>query len=460
MVRTILGVNETVSDEKLEEIFEVLTEEFDLFDENGSALYTKPSCLLPMSSNLINMVKHNKSSGALSGNNTNNDVRPGPSNDSRQSVVTTADTASDSGQSVSTKPVPVGRKKDKNRENVTETVQSKLFKIYEKKSRDSKQFPKKMSMLTKNEGHYLVKNAVVTDEVLTRIESIEPSLKGTDISNFLKSMSYLNENEFNELYLFPNVPDGYFVLPGDRIEPNKVELFDLLIHDRRNREKRITYLFQNKKGLDYHTRDACAQIRNSAELLWHDFMCGHKRHIELFWEMVVESTTAPSAYRHFVRERLLTITKQEFLEMFDDDVKLVFVLAFAPKTAKHNQLLKWDFKHITSKTLIESDPKFGSEVHCALKETYILNELGYLTDSFIDMTQLNFQKVCGDHPKLKQLGIQKRNALHSFLKKHGTCDLSTIAKLELLTLDNCFNTFQIGGGGRRFNLQICHINSC
>ncbi|CAC5387547.1 unnamed protein product [Mytilus coruscus] len=233
-----------------------------------------------------------------------------------------------------------------------------------------------------------------------------------------------------------------------------------MIHDRRNREKRISYLFQNKKGLDYHTRDACAQIRNSAELLWHDFMCGHKRHIELFWEMVVESTTATSAYRHFVRERLLTLNKQEFLEMFDDDVKLVFVLAFAPTNAKHNQFLKWDFKHITSKILKESDPKFGSEVHAALKEKDILNELGYLTDSFIDMTQLNFQKVCGDHPDLKQLGTKKRNALHSFLKKHGTCDLSTIAKLELLTLDNCFNTFQIGGSGRRFNLQICHIKSC
>lgn len=446
-VRKILGVDETFSEEKLEKIFNVLTDEFDLFDETGSALFTKSSCLLPMSSELCTMNKSKKISnkrkrttvrksnsvGAKSGDSTNYDEIPGPSSSSRQS------------------------RKERHKEDGKDPVRSTLFKIYENKSTDTKELPKKISMLRKKEAHYIVTNAVVTKELFRQIEIVEPSLKKTDIFNFLKAMSSLNENEFNELFLFSNVPDGYFVLPGDRIEPNKVELFDLLIHDGRNRQKRITYLFQNKKGLDYHTRDACAQIRNSAELLWHDFMRGHKQHIKLFWEMVVESTTAPSAYRHFVKKRLLKLNKQEFLGMFDDDVQLVFVLAFAPTNAKHNQFLKWNFKPITNEMLCEQH--FDSDIHAALQEKDILNELGYLTDSFIDMTQIKFGGECVKNSHLKKLSIEKRNALYKFLKNNGTCDMSTIAKLELLTLDNCFNTFQIGGGGRRFKLQICHIKS-
>ncbi|VDH89952.1 Hypothetical predicted protein [Mytilus galloprovincialis] len=437
-IKTVLGLDKTFPDDKLKEIFEILTDEFDLFDDTGNALFTKHSCLFPMTSKLC----------SKSGKVSNNNSTPGSSNSLDQSILTPVE-SSDGTVSL----VPKGRTNEKKRNK----IRLKLLDIFEKKLKDTKGLLTKIAMLSKNETHYVVENAVVTTELLSKINVIEPSLKDTDIFNFLKSFSNLNENEYNELYLFASAPDGYFVLPGDRIEPNKVELFDLLVHDS---EKRVSYLFQVKKGLDYHTRDACAQIRNSAELLWHDFMRGHKRHIELFWENVVESKTATSAYRHFVREKLMTLKKEEFVRMFDDDVQLVFVLAFSTKSAKNNQFLKWDFQLITSEMLYKLDSKFDSTVHSALKEKDILTELGYLADSFIGMTQSIFINVCSNDPRPIKLSIKRKKELYRILRDHGTCDLSTIAKLELLTLDNCFNKFQIGGSGRRFKLQICHIDSC
>jgi len=54
--------------------------------------------------------------------------------------------------------------------------------------------------------------------------------------------------------------------------------------------------------------------------------------------------------------------------------------------------------------------------------------------------------------------IARLKKIHTFLSTKGTCDLSTIAKLELLTLDNCFSRYQIGGK-RHYHLKALQLKS-
>ena len=435
MFQNLLDVNDQV---KLEKILNILTEKYHLFHiTTGDALYKDYSCLLPESSEICRQLKpkkpiKHKRQENIQIDTDDVDQYPGPSSsaDAEKSTKLAIDDDVADG-------IPFKGK---------ESVRQKLFNIYNGLKRDRATVQKTITVLKKMENAFKVNNCILTEDVVTEVHKIEPSLKEERLFNVLKSMSGLNEGEYNELYLFSNEPDGYFVLPGDKIITNGVELFDVLIHDKRLRK---TYLFQNKAGLDYHTRDACAQIRCSAELLWHDFITGHKTHIKLFWNKVMESD-ANSPYRHFLKAKLSTIKKEEFFQMFDDDVKLVFVLGIAPTTKRERSFLKWDFKKITRSSLAE----FENEYDTLLKHE-IVNGEGYLTDSFIEMTQKTFK----DTVKLEQ---KRSNSLYNFLTKHGSCKLSTIAKLELLTLDNAFNNFQLGGGGRengKFILKIFEIES-
>ncbi|WAR22662.1 hypothetical protein MAR_016637 [Mya arenaria] len=240
----------------------------------------------------------------------------------------------------------------------------------------------------------------------------------------------LNENEYNQLYLHQTCTE--IVFPGDRVEANNVELFDILLHDKTRRQ---TFLIYNKNGFGNTTRDACAQIRDSAELLWHDFMRGLQTNIELFWDAGTNSSVALSQYREQLKEKLLSIGKKEYLGIFAKDVKFVFVFAFV-SSAKTDHNLKFDFKALLGRD-------FKSEGLCA-DGTVVLQELqykklvtrdGYLTDKFLGITS-------------------EKN----ILKKKGKCSISTIAKIELLALDKDFAKYQIGGE-RKFDLRILQLKS-
>ena len=313
-----------------------------------------------------------------------------------------------------------------------------------------------LSVLQKTKGEicvqegnkYFVCNPILTEDMMEQIEIIAPSLKEPMLSNFLRCMSLLSEGDYNALYLNYEEDNRFIIFPGDKVLANNVELFDILVYDKENH---TTYLFHNKVGLDHHTRDACAQIRNASELLWHDFMRGQRNHIELFWESAVNSTTAETPYRYFLKRRLEKLGKNTFMEMFDNDAKIVFVLGFVISESNASPKFQWLFKPLTLKDFQEND--LNEHDKTWLEEEGILTESGYVTDYFIGMTQDKFVE------QFKSNDAKKRGKkIYTWLRTTATCNLSTIAKLELLTLNNCFLRYQTGTT-RHYHLKLLQLDS-
>lgn len=176
-------------------------------------------------------------------------------------------------------------------------------------------------------------------------------------------------------------------MPGDKITPNDNELFDVLIRDT---TKNRTYLFQNKKGFDHVTRDACGQLRNSADALWHDLMNGRRTHIELFWKMAM-SDTADSVYRKLLKEKMLDLGKDKFIEAFDSKTVIVFVLSIALPGSRKSALMS-EVRPITKQLLREND--LEADFLQPLKNIGLLNSRGFLTDTFIGLNQEGLVKEC------------------------------------------------------------------
>jgi hypothetical protein len=310
---------------------------------------------------------------------------------------------------------------------------------------------KKREICVQTGSKYFVCNPILTPNMMEQIKRIEPSLEEPRLSNFLRCMCPLSEGDYNALYLNCEDNDDFIIFPGDKVLANNVELFDILVYDKKNH---TTYLFQIKEGLDHHTRVACAQIRNASELLWHDFVRGQRTHIELFWENAVYSKTAETPYRYILKRKLREMGKDKFMKMFDDDAKIVFVLGFVILQSKASSKLRWEFKSLTLKDFQEEGLNEHDKIW--LETEVILTKSGYINDCFIGMTQ---EKLAGkfklSNRKITRLHVKK---IHTFLSTKGTCDLSTIAKLELLTLDNCFSRYQIGGK-RHYHLKALQLDS-
>ena len=308
---------------------------------------------------------------------------------------------------------------------------------------------KKKQTICVQEDKYFVCNPILTKNMMKQINIIRSSLEEPILSIFLRCMSLLSEGDYNALYLNSEENNKFIIFPGDKILANNVELFDILVYDKENH---TTYLFHNKKGLDHHTRDACAQIRNASELLWHDFMRGQLNHIELFWESAVNSTTAETPYRYFLKCRLEKLGKNNFMKMFDKDTKIVFVLGFVLSAPNASPKLQWPFKPLTLEDFLEKD--LSEHDKTWLEEKDILTKSGYLTDCFIGMTKTRF----AEKYKSSVMNFSKLNEIYALLRTKGTCELSTIAKLELLTLNNCFSRYQIGGKSH-YSLKLLQLDS-
>ena len=143
--------------------------------------------------------------------------------------------------------------------------------------------------------------------------------KHEDVARTLRMFASQEEEDFNRTHLFAK---GFYV--GDQIKPNNVELFDIMRHDE---ETNKTYLYHVKRNFDHCTRDACAQIRDSAHLLWADRLEGKHIHIDDFFRLATE-TESKESFRLELKDRLSKLTKEGLTKMFSDDTTLVFVYAF------------------------------------------------------------------------------------------------------------------------------------
>ena len=308
---------------------------------------------------------------------------------------------------------------------------------------------KERQICAQEDDKCFVRNPILTDDMMQQIKRIDSSLQEPILSIFLRCMSLLSEGDYNALYLNYEEDNRFIIFPGDKVLANNVELFDILVYDKENH---TTYLFHNKKGLDHHTRDACAQIRNASELLWHDFVRGQRNHIELFWDSVVNSKTAETPYRYFLKRKLRKLGEDTFMKMFDIHAKIVFVLGFVISRSKASPKLQWKFKPLTLKDFQENGLNEYDKTW--LKEEGILTESRYLTDCFIGMTQDKFVEKF----KSSDMKTARLKKIHTLLRTKATCKLSTIAKLELLTLNNCFSRYQTGGE-RHYHLKLLQLDS-
>ncbi|XP_052792625.1 uncharacterized protein LOC128226686 [Mya arenaria] len=308
----------------------------------------------------------------------------------------------------------------------------------------------------KGKKMYQVVNPVLTKALHHKIQRKIPGVMEYEITNFLRSMMPLNENEYNQLYLHnTHRTEEFIVFPGDRLQANNVELFDILLHDKKRRQ---TFLIHNKNGLGNTTRDACAQIRDSAELLWHDFTRGLQTHIKKLWDDGTNSATALSPYREQLKEKLLRIGKNEYLRIFAKNVQFVFVFAFVTST-KTDHNLKFDFKAMSRKDFESREFADGAGVLHELQDKKLVSSDGYLTDKFLGITNLEkFLNECRKLNIFKDKTQKRKKAIYRILTKMGKCNVSTIAKLELLALDSDFAKYQIGGW-RKFKLRILQLKS-
>ncbi|XP_052222683.1 uncharacterized protein LOC127838745 isoform X2 [Dreissena polymorpha] len=299
---------------------------------------------------------------------------------------------------------------------------------------------------------FTVLNPVLHEELLSEVVSNFPNLdlKENDILCFLKCMMPLKEGDFNELFLFCEQP-GYVVFPGDRILSNNVELFDIVIHEEKTKK---TFLIHTKDELNHTTRESCAQIRNSAELMWHDLERGHNEHLSLWWEHATK-TKSKDVYRQLLKKKLEGIGKKDFLKMFSNEITVVFVLAFRSSNMK--PCLSFEFRPIKANDFAGLKPN-DNKVFDILVENEYVTETGFLTDRLQILTQAKFITECKQRTILTEYSEDEKKDIYNKLKEIGMCNLSTIAKLELLTLDSTFNRFQ-KGSRKYFELRLLELES-
>ncbi|CAC5357397.1 unnamed protein product [Mytilus coruscus] len=218
--------------------------------------------------------------------------------------------------------------------------------------------------------------------MLLMIKNLDSNLRVGKLLNFSRSGCYLREEEYKELYLYCEQFSklGLTYIPGDRILCNDIKLFDVLAFDEMNSQ---TFLFHVKKDLEHQTREACSQIRNAAELLWHDFIRNQDNYVQLFWEKASTSPTSGNTSLIFLQDKMDKIGKDKYMRMFSEDVKIIFVFAFMTLRGKNKKEMTVR-KAMTEKDFIDND--FPAGVFQYLKEKNILEYIGCISESFIRMT--------------------------------------------------------------------------
>ena len=306
-------------------------------------------------------------------------------------------------------------------------------------------------------GSYVVLNGNLTTDTVDDLGFADVcsrnGLEQTDILKFLRLRCNLSEAEYNETYLLEEESKERIYLPGDRVLAQKVELFDVMMHDK---ERNITYLYHVKEKFGQNTRDACAQIRESANLLWLDRLKGKTTHCEELFDSLVRGDQS-DPYKTILKEKLLCMGKEAFLEMFSVNVRIVYVYSFMNTNSPDGDKLSTieHFRRITKDDF--TPPSIRQKIYKNLVDLKILNQNGYLADQSIGLTSK--PKFCEKMKKdnyFKLFADKSLESIYDTLVKHGRCSLSTIAKVELLTLAQQFTQFQIGGG-KAFELRVCQI---
>ena len=291
---------------------------------------------------------------------------------------------------------------------------------------------------------------------------------------FLRLSTKLSEGEYNDCHMLlrrileKRKENRFVIIPGDElfVVHKNTELYDILISDEKNK---ITYVVHVKADLGNKTRDACSQLRISAEKIKQSLVVkSSKPPLAKYWETNAYGSKMllPKGYKGDVGLILSEMGKTKFIELFSDETRrLIFVYACRDSRTKTD--LKKEAEYVSSlnldqdeesqlrKRLLEKDIPSAQikDIVDKLKEKKILDSNGCITNSFKYQTKKGeiLEEIAKAAPKGKQLKVEE--VLKEILNSHVS--ESDIAKSELIRLEKQFQKFRVGR--KKFELKICQI---
>ena len=294
---------------------------------------------------------------------------------------------------------------------------------------------------------------------------------------FLRLNTALFEGGYNNTYVIYNKllehydEKRFIIIPGDEVfvEHKNTELYDILISDE---EKKITYVVQVKAGFGHTTRDACSQIRLSAQKIRQSILYKSSMSVlEQYWE--TNKSRAGSTltnYKADVGHILYTLGKEKFLDLFrDENRRLVFVFG-CRDDRKSNLLMEAEralstvtdesAENVIKKCLREnvSLPQANiDKIIDILKRREILNTNGQITNKYMFQTRDDKKEMLEEIGTIVQRGSKTtvKDSVKELLDSFIAISDSDIAKESLINLENLFREFYVGS--KKFELKICQI---
>ncbi|NGX60077.1 MAG: hypothetical protein KR126chlam3_01239 [Chlamydiae bacterium] len=270
-----------------------------------------------------------------------------------------------------------------------------------------------------------------------------------------ETLHTMDEGKYNEGYLYDVLRENKTPykatesgwLPGDRICPQGIELFDVLhFPEQTGRDPKETPLFvyQVKEGFGQKTRSACSQLLNAARMI-QEVRNGKTKILDDFYAEAT-STSEKSEYRKKVKKQIMALGKQGFKDLFLKR-KIVFVYAFVDdrKTAFKIQKARIDPQTFSVENFIQNKTEaVGKSIFEALQKEKILTPEGGKGEKFPKGYTVEEWKT--DHPDL----VKYKQFVWNLLAGDVSHFQSLIGRMDLL------HTFaQIKGMG--FSCRISQI---
>ena len=289
---------------------------------------------------------------------------------------------------------------------------------------------------------------------------------------YVRLSTKLIEAEYNDCHMLLGrilkkyKKDRFVIIPGDELfvaKHKNTELYDILISDE---EEKITYVIHVKADLGNKTRDACSQLRISAEKIKESISIkSSKSPLAKYWE-TNQYQLRLNGYKGDAGFILYKLGKENFINLFADEKRrLVFVYACRDsrkkedleKEVEHASTMNFDLneEQILKQHLQREGipPKFIDNITDELKQKEILDANGCKTNAFNYQTGTDalLNDIALSAPPRKKTNVEK--ALKKTLKIHVPD--SYIAKSELIDLEKDFQKFHVGK--KQFEFKICQI---
>lgn len=295
---------------------------------------------------------------------------------------------------------------------------------------------------------------------------------------FLRLSTPLFEGGYNNTYVIYHKLLKYYeekrfiIIPGNEVfvAHKNTELYDILISDE---EKKITYVVQVKAGFGNTVRDACSQIRLSAQKIKESLLYkSSKTVIEQYWETNVRGPESIlfNGYKSNVGNILYMMGKEKFLDLFrDENRRLVFVFGCRDDRKSNLEMeaelalsadIHENAENVLRKNLKEkhslSQAKI-KEITDKLKQRQILNSYGQVTNAFMFQTGDDRKEMLEEIGNIVPHGSKTpvKGSVKNWLDSVAAISDSDIAKCEVINLEKQFREFRVGR--KQFELNICQI---